>query len=104
MPGNVQDDPKLQQQNLNLRIALNDAYAAVEGAKAVQSLSALTFEDLATQQIARISGPDTPTRPNELNKVQNILNAVTQAAKQIQALPPSAFQDSDPTRDVNSPA
>ena len=104
MPGNVQDDPKLQQQNLNLRIALNDAYAAVEGAKAVQSFSAITFEDLATQQIARISGPDTPTRPNELNKVQNILNAVVQAAQQIMALPASAFQDSDPTRDVNSPA
>jgi hypothetical protein len=104
MPGNVQDDPQTQQQNLNLRVALNDAYAAVEGDKLVQSFSAITFEDLATQQIARISGPDTPTRPNELNAVQNVLNAVTQAATQIMAMPASAFADADPTRDVNSPA
>ena len=103
MPGNSNDDPQQQQQNLNLRSALNDAYAAIEGEKAVQSFSALTFEDLADQQIQRISGQDSQTRPNELNRIQQILNNVVQAATQIKALPPEAFQDSDPSRDVNSP-
>jgi hypothetical protein len=102
--GNSQDDPQLQSQNLTLRTALNDAYAAVNGNKAVQSFSALTFEDLADQQIQRISGTDTQTRPNELHRVQNILTNLTQAVAQIKALPPESFADQDPNRDVNTPA
>jgi hypothetical protein len=101
--GNSQDDAIQQAQNLELRKALNDAYAAVEGAKAVQSFSALTFEDHADQQIQRISGADTQTRPNELNRVQQVVNGVISAAAKIKALPDDAFADSDPSRDVNTP-
>jgi hypothetical protein len=102
--GNSQDDPQQQAQNINLRAALSDAYAAVNGAKAVQSFSALTFEDLADQQIQRISGADTQTRPNELHRVANVLSNLTQAVAQIKALPPESFADQDPSRDVNTPA
>lgn len=98
-----QDDPKLQSQNLELRKALNDAYAAVEGAKSVQSFSALTFEDLADAQIQRISGNDTVARPNELNRVKRTLNNVVQAVAKIKAMPPEAFAKQDPSRDVNTP-
>jgi hypothetical protein len=104
MAGNAQDNPQQQQQNLNLRQALSDAYAAVESDKLTQSFSAVTFEDLANQQIQAISGPDTPTRPNELNQVKNILTNLTQAVQQIQAMPANAFEEPDSTRDVNSPA
>ena len=97
-----QDDPKLQAQNLELRKALNNAYAAVEGAKSTQSFSALTFEDLADQQIQRISGADTTARPNELNRVQRTLNDVVQAVAKIKAMPPEAFAKQDPARDVNT--
>ena len=104
MSGNApsQDDPKLQSQNLELRKALSDAYAAVEGAKAVQSFAALTFEDLADQQIQRISGPDTEARPNELNRVQRVLNNVIQAVAKIKALPPESFAKQMEDRDVNT--
>lgn len=98
-----QDDAKLQSQNLELRTALNDAYSAVEGAKSVQSFSALTFEDLADQQIQRISGPDTLARPNELNRVQRVLNNVLQSVAKIKALPPESFAKQNAKRDVNTP-
>lgn len=103
MAGNTTDDPKLQSQNIELRIALSDAYAAVEGAKSVQSFNALTFEDLADQQIQRISGPDTPMRPNELTRVTRVLNNVVQAVAKIKALPPESFAKSNADRDVNTP-
>lgn len=103
MPGNSNDDPKQQAQNLDLRVAISDAYAAVEGQKAIQSFSALTFEELANTQILRISGPDTPERPNDLNRVQQILNTVTASVAKIKALPASAFASQDPSRDVNTP-
>jgi hypothetical protein len=99
-----QDDAKLQAQNIRLRTALNDAYAAVEGAKSVQSFSALTFEDLADQQIQRISGPDTVARPNELNRVTRVLNNVLQSVAKIKAMPPESFAKQNVKRDVNTPA
>lgn len=105
MSGNAstQDDPQQQQQNLELREALSDAYSSIEGYKAAQSFGALTFEDLADQQIARISGPDTDSRPNELNRVQRVLNNVLQAVTKIKALPPESFAKPDPSRDANTP-
>lgn len=106
MSGNAppQDDPKLQSQNLELRKALSDAYSAVEGAKSVQSFSALTFEDLADQQIQRISGADTEARPNDLNRVQRVLQNVLQSVAKIKAMPPESFAKQDAKRDVNTPA
>lgn len=106
MSGNTssKDDPKLQSQNLELRRALNDAYASVEGAKAVQSFNAITFEDLADQQIERISGADTEARPNELNRVTRVLNNVLQAVAKIKEMPPESFAKQDADRDVNTPA
>lgn len=104
MAGNKKDDPALQSQNIELRIALNEAYAAVEGQKLVQSFTAITFEELADAQIQRISGSDTPERPNELNRVQRTLNNITQAVAKIKALPDDAFATQDSSRDVNTPA
>lgn len=101
---NSQDDAQQQQQNLDLRTALNDAYAAVEGAKAVQSFSAITFEELANTQIQRISGPSTQTRPNALDAVQQVLTNLTNAVAKIKALPPDAFMEPADGRDVNTPA
>jgi hypothetical protein len=98
-----QDDPQIQAQNIDLRVALSDAYAAVEGYKAVQSFSAITFEDLLALQIQRISGPDTQSRPNELERIQKVLNDLTQAVAKIKAMPPESFADADPTKDVNTP-
>ncbi len=101
---NNQDNAQLLQQNLDLRTALSDAYAAVQGAQTTQSFSAITFEELANAQIQRISGPSTQQRPNVLDGIQQILNNVTQAVAKIQTLPPESFLEPDALRDVNTPS
>jgi hypothetical protein len=104
MAGNSQDDPQLQQQNQNIRVALSDAYAAVQGDTTNQSFNSISFEELANQQIMAINGPDTQLRPNQLNAIQQILNNVTQAVSQIKAAPPEQFLEPDSSRDVNTAA
>jgi hypothetical protein len=101
--GNSQDDPALQEQNLELRQAIGDAYAAIDSAKTTQTFAAITFEDLLDQQIERISGASTQLRPNALDRITQIVNNVQSAVTKIKALPPEQFQQSDPSRDVNSP-
>lgn len=101
--GNSQDDPALQEQNLDLRTAISDAYAAVDSAKTTQTFAALTFEDLLDQQIERISGASTQQRPNALDRITQIVNNVQSAVTKIKALPPEQFQQADDTRDVNTP-
>lgn len=103
MAGNSQDDPQLQKQNQDIRIALNDAYAAVQGDQTNQTFNAISFEELANQQILAISGPDTQSRPNQLDAIQQVLNNLTQAVTQIKAAPPDQFLEPDDTRDVNTP-
>lgn len=92
-----------QQQNEELKKSISDAYAAVQGAAGVQTFAAYTLEDAANDQVQQISGPSTPTRPNELDSVQAILKNVTQAAAKIKSLPADAFVEPDPTNDVNPP-
>jgi hypothetical protein len=101
---NSKDDPRLQAQNLELRVAISSAYAAVEAQKAIQSFSAITFEELADAQIQRLTGADTPERLNELNRVQRVLTNIKQSVAKIKALPPEAFAKPDSKRDVNTPA
>jgi hypothetical protein len=100
---NAQDDPNLQSQNLAIREYLNNAYAAVEGQKAVQSFAAFTFEDALDQQIERIEGADTDMRPNELHRVDKVEANVLAAVAQVKALPPNAFVEPRDERDVNTP-
>ena len=95
--------PAQQQQDLELRTSLSDAYAAIESDKTSQSVSALTFEELAQQQITRLTTGPTPNRPGPLQVVQNVLNNITAAVTKIQAQPPESFADPDPTQDVNTP-
>lgn len=100
----AQDDPKLQSQNLAIREHLNDAYAAVEGQKAVQSFAAFTFEDALDLQIERISGADTDMRPNELHRVDRVESNVLAAVAKVKALPANAFVEPRDERDVNTRA
>lgn len=92
-----------QQQNLELRTSLSDAYAAVEGDKTTQSFNAITFEELAQAQITRLTTSPTPNRPSPLQAIQNVLSNVTAAVAKIKAQPPASFADPDPTQDVNTP-
>jgi len=96
------DEDKAQAQNIELRIALNDAYGFVEGSKFTQAATAVTFEELMDQQIELISGTDTITRPNSLHRIDKIENAVVQAVAKIKSMPDNAFVDADNTKDVNT--
>jgi len=98
----AEQDAKLQAQNLEIRENLNNAYAAVEGEKAVQSFSAFTFEDALDAQIERIIGAGTDVRPNELRRVDKIESNVISAVAKVKALPPSAFLEAKNERDVNT--
>lgn len=92
-----------QVRNSRLREALANAQAALQGEKTVQSFSAFTLEEALDAQIERIEGAGTQLRPNELVRVDKILNEVRQSTNQIKALPPEAFVKADPDQDVNTP-
>ena len=89
--------------NERLRDALNDSYAALEGQRNLESMSAFTFEDAADVLIEQISGGDTLNRPNELHRVERINGALQKAVKEILALPANAFTEPSKTADVNTP-
>lgn len=103
MADSSSSDPS-QDQNLNLRQALNDAYAFVESGKSVQSFAAFTFEEAVDQQTAQLVGPDTESRPNDYNRITKLSTAVQQAVAQIKSMPPEAFVAPDSSTDVNTPA
>lgn len=91
--------------NLNeeLRRVLNQSLGAVQGRQTTESFFALTYEELADQQIERISGQGTATRPNELERVNRVEQDLLNAVAQIRNIPPEQFLLSDSTRDVNTP-
>ena len=88
---------------LKMRRVVSDAYAFIRGRETVRSFSAVTFEDLAQQQIDRLTGKGTPTRPNDVVRVENIAKDLVSLAQQIKDTPPDAFLPPDVTRDVNTP-
>jgi len=87
-----------------MKVALNDAYAALLAQAATQSFIAFTFEEALTSQIASISGPSTRLRPNELDRITQIQSNLTQAISVIKQTPPADFLPPDASRDVNTPA
>jgi len=88
--------------SLQLRVAVNNAYAYVRGQESVQSFLAVTFEDLAAQQIQRLSGKGTPTRPNYIDRIKKVEQDIVNAAQKIKQLPPDAFLPPDESKDVNT--
>jgi CRISPR/Cas system CSM-associated protein Csm2 small subunit len=103
--GNTSDEQAQQQeQNLQLREALNNAYGFIEGQRSIQTFSTVTFEELMDQQIERLVGADTDSRPNAFNRITKIKESVVKAVQKIKELPDNAFAESDPDTDVNPPA
>lgn len=96
------DSSKRQNENIAIRRALSDAYAFVEGQKLVQSFSSLTFEELLDQQIERIEGVSTVTRPNEIERISRIEVDVVAAVQKIKQLPDDAFRKTENTNNVNT--
>lgn len=86
------------------REALGNAYAFVESQKVAQTFAAYTPEDAMDAFITLVTGPDTPSRPNVLNRITKIQSDVLAAIAQIQATPDDAFRSPDDTKDVNTDA
>lgn len=99
----VAEDDSRQNQANEYREVLANAYAFVEGQKMTQSFSALTPEDFYDRFVERISGKDTQSRPNVLNRIAKIKNELKASVEKIKALPPEAFRRPNPEKDVNTP-
>ena len=82
---------------------LNQAVGAVQGRQVAESFFAVTYEELADQQIERIEGKGTITRPNALERLDKIESDLLNAISQIRDIPPENFILADQTRDVNTP-
>jgi hypothetical protein len=91
-----------EDEKIELRRVINDAYAFVLGRQATQTFGALTYEELADQQIERIEGTGTVLRPNELARVDRVEQDLKNLINQIRDIPPERFVLSNPDRDVNT--
>jgi hypothetical protein len=97
-------NPSADDLNQQLRTDINDAYAFVEGSKTTQTFASLTFEDVLDAQITQLTGPDTPQRPNPLNRIAAIAARTVDAVAKIKSLPPDFFVQRDDTDSANTPA
>jgi len=88
--------------NFELRRVLSNAYSFVQGQQATQSFSALTYEELADEQIERIEGAGTQLRPNEFDRIDQMEQELLKLVEQVRNIPPEQFLLSDPEKDVNT--
>lgn len=88
--------------SFELRRVVNNAYSFVEGAKTVQSFSALTIEECLDQQIELIEGGETTLRPNQLHRVDKIEQDLLSAVKKIKDLPDYYFDPQKEKDNVNT--
>jgi predicted DNA-binding protein len=95
-------EEKLQNEADDLRGSIEAGVAFVEGQKAIQSFSAFTVEDAIDAYIERIEGADTDARPNVLNRIKKVTSEVVSAVARSRSLPPEAFREKKPGKDVNS--
>lgn len=87
---------------VEIRRIINDGYAFVLGRQATQTFGALTYEELADQQIERIEGAGTVLRPNELSRIDKVEQDLTNMIQHMRDIPPERFVLSNPDRDVNT--
>lgn len=95
-------DKKTETLNLETRRDLANAHAFLLGQQSVQSFAALTPEELYDQQIERIEGKDTDTRPNELHRLDQLESSLLKTVEKVKALPPEVFVEPNETTDVNT--
>jgi hypothetical protein len=86
-----------------LRTIVARAYGFVAGQQTVQTFAAITFEELAAQQIDRLSGKGSSGRANAIQRIQRVAQDLQSVADQIKQTDPSAFLVPDANKDVNTP-
>lgn len=91
-----------QERNLDVRKALNDAYAFVEGMKTSQSFSAFTVEEAHDLFTERVEGKGTVLRPNEIDRIDRTIQRIKSVVAEVKTLPPEAFQLRNSEDNVNT--
>jgi hypothetical protein len=73
---------------------ISDAYSAVVSSQFNESISSVTLESLAQEQIEQIEGKDgiTAIRPNRLTEIDRIVNELTTAVELAKSMDPRYFQ------------
>lgn len=87
--------------NLQLRTALSNAYAALDGTSHTTTVLALTFEEAVAGQLSRLSDDKSRIRPSERTRVAKIENELLAAISDIKQKPPEYFVDKT-QEDVNT--
>jgi len=96
------EDQKADDLSFELRQNINNAYAFLEGAKSTQTFAMVTFEDLMDQQIERLVGKDSESRPNPYNRISKVERSLKTTIEQIKKIPPEAFKLRDARDSVNT--
>ena len=91
-----------QDQATEFRETLQNAFAFIEGQKITQSFAALTPEDCFDAFIERVSGAATTARPNVIDRIAKVKSDVLASIEKIKAMPPDAFREAQPDKDVNT--
>ena len=76
---------KADKYSLELRKALNDAYAFVAGSQSVAEFSEFTVEKAHEQFIERVQGSGTKLRPNVLGQIDQIASKLLTAIESIKS-------------------
>ena len=96
------EEDTFQQEADQLRQDVHDGYAFVEAQRFTQSFASFTVEEAMDAFVERISGNDTLTRPNAINRVKGVAARVSAAVSKIRALPAETFRAANPDTDVNT--
>lgn len=99
----VSENESFQGEAESLRTDIHNAYAFVEGQRFTQSFASFTVEEAMDAYVERLSGKDTPVRPNVINRTKAVAARVAAAVEKIKAMPADAFRAADPATDVNTP-
>lgn len=96
-------ETNIEEQNLELRRAVQSAVAAIKASELTRGLGQVTFEELCQEQIDLIEGTGTDTRPSILARIDRTEADVLAAVEQIKQLPAPSFLTADANQDVNTP-
>ena len=97
------EQSEFQSEADTLRTDIHNAYAFVEGQRFTQTFASFTVEEAMDAFVERLSGAETATRPNAINRVKAVSARLKAAVERIKALPDDAFVRPDPDKDVNTP-
>lgn len=96
-----QETEAFQKQAEEIRTALANGNAFVEGSAYTDSLATFTIEEAMDRNIERLTGKP-PFRPNELDRLLTVKNRVLNAVEKAKSIRPEDFLKADESTNVNT--